>query len=330
MERCIRAGVFVLVVLVVGVVCTVTLSLDVAVHPEAALRSFQRYCDRVSFDHDPARPHFVPWLPSDSVRSRRVGVVPNRLRFPEHVVFTTQNNKPRYQRAYAKAYEVLKDMRVRVGIFNANNVRVNAYGYPYLKDMYLAMMETYPWAHTYTYVNADILFNATAFLQTADALVYASLDGALSTRFLAVGHRRNVAWDASDDFGALLNMSVQFQDDAQDYFITSRALWDWRDLPDLVVGRRAYDNWLVQCAVTLPGVDAVDVTLTNPAVHLTVRSNKDGHSGVSVADVDYNNIVIAREDPKWHPHLGRMSACPMYTELNNGAVRISMRRRRRR
>ena len=51
-----------------------------------------------------------------------------------------------------------------------------------------------------------------------------------------------------------------FANDAEDYFIYSRGGEDWSHIPDFVVGRRAYDNWLVDHAYHDPLVDLVDGT----------------------------------------------------------------------
>jgi len=60
---------------------------------------------------------------------------------------------------------------------------------------------------------------------------------------------------------------------AQDYFITSPDVWDWRtDIPDLVIGRVGYDNWLVDQAFHLhPRVALVDATKTVAALHQSVE-----------------------------------------------------------
>lgn len=260
----------------------------------------------------------VPERPSKRHMLRRVH--PSKIRNPEHVLFTTHGNKPGYEEAYRIAQDAVNHMPVRSLFFT--HTRKNQYGYPYIKDMYLEAMQMFPFADTYTYYNSDILFNGTEFLRTVDALVEASRSGVLSSRFLAVGYRRNVRWNVSTEWDELVGASVRFQDDAQDFFIASNGVWDWSAIPDLVIGRRAYDNWLVQRAVRTEGVDAVDVSATLTALHLTVRGNMDGHEGTERDNVDFNMRVIETHDPKWSYFHGRMSACPKRTRLNSTVVVI--------
>ena len=35
---------------------------------------------------------------------------------------------------------------------------------------------------------------------------------------------------------------------SEDYFLTSKYIWNWNDIPDFIVGRQGYDNWLVDNA----------------------------------------------------------------------------------
>jgi hypothetical protein len=71
--------------------------------------------------------------------------------------------------------------------------------------------------------------------------------------------------------------AVPFQDDAQDFFIVMRGGFPWDDIPDFVIGRPGYDNWLVDYTFH-NDVDAVDVTRTLHAIHQTgVDGNKAGH-----------------------------------------------------
>ncbi|KAK3599737.1 hypothetical protein CHS0354_037210, partial [Potamilus streckersoni] len=57
---------------------------------------------------------------------------------------------------------------------------------------------------------------------------------------------------------------------AEDYFITSTS-YPWKDIPDIVIGRRAYDNWLVLNARTMMH-RVLDATETILAVHQTTNA----------------------------------------------------------
>jgi hypothetical protein len=59
---------------------------------------------------------------------------------------------------------------------------------------------------------------------------------------------------------------VCVQSDAEDYFIVRGAGFDWAGgVPPFVIGRVAYDNWLVDYAVH--HFETVDATVTVKAVH---------------------------------------------------------------
>jgi len=64
---------------------------------------------------------------------------------------------------------------------------------------------------------------------------------------------------------------------AIDYFVTTRDGYPWADIPDFVIGRPAYDNWLVTNAL-LRDLAVVDATETILAIHQTDRDgNFAGH-----------------------------------------------------
>ena len=75
----------------------------------------------------------------------------------------------------------------------------------------------------------------------------------------------------------MMPRAVPFQDDAQDFFIVSRNGFPWDSIPDFVIGRPGYDNWLVDY-VYHNGIDSVDVTKTLHAIHQTgIDGNMAGH-----------------------------------------------------
>jgi hypothetical protein len=56
------------------------------------------------------------------------------------------------------------------------------------------------------------------------------------------------------------------QEAAQDYFIVTRDAYQWSThVPPFVVGRVAYDNWLLDYAIH--HFDSIDVTATVTAIH---------------------------------------------------------------
>ena len=82
---------------------------------------------------------------------------------------------------------------------------------------------------------------------------------------LLVGRRTNVdfhAHETIDSDAACLEKAkkgVLFLSHAQDYFIYSRGTRDWGKMPGFVVGRRAYDNWIVDN--TFHGTDTGTLSL---------------------------------------------------------------------
>ena len=81
---------------------------------------------------------------------------------------------------------------------------------------------------------------------------------------------------------------------AQDYFIMSRSLFDWSQIPSFVIGRRGYDNALVDWAYH--HATLVDATATITALHQTTAdgdyagwSNKDGEYNVNLPHVVFDH-----------------------------------------
>lgn len=151
---------------------------------------------------------------------------------------------------------------------------------------------------------------------------------------LLVGRRTNVLYNgqrlASDDDVKALAASHGrlFQTDAQDYFFYSRGAENWSHLPDFVVGRRAYDNWLVDHAFHDANIALVDASRTILALHLTSKDgNKAGHrKGV---DNDWNVQALNPATNKKIHHgewdHGTTNHCPFFTVQL--ASEIAIRRR---
>ena len=99
---------------------------------------------------------------------------------------------------------------------------------------------------------------------------------------MTVANGRVITDAASADalFHTLLQSAKAFQPDAEDYFITRRGTFPWESIPALVVGRVAYDNWIVDWAVHHE-VDTIDLSQTLHAIHQTGSDgNMAGHSTV--------------------------------------------------
>ena len=100
---------------------------------------------------------------------------------------------------------------------------------------------------------------------------------------LIVGKRTNTEFhsqvlESDEDVVKLAKNGKLFQADAQDYFLYSRAARDWNLMPGFVVGRRAYDNWLVDNAYHDEGMDLIDASNTILAVHLTAADGNKANA----------------------------------------------------
>ena len=144
---------------------------------------------------------------------------------------------------------------------------------PILKDMFKMAMNSYktPW---YGYSNGDILF-MDDFLNTMHGI---NVTIGATQRVLVTGRRTNVEHFTKDiditDFTALRKFAqengVLYKTDAEDFFIASQS-FPWNETAPVVVGRPAYDNWLVGHARCNLKTIVIDATDTIMAVHQTTR-----------------------------------------------------------
>mmetsp|Transcript_67140 Transcript_67140/g.160137 ORF Transcript_67140/g.160137 Transcript_67140/m.160137 type:complete len:1001 (+) Transcript_67140:245-3247(+) len=135
------------------------------------------------------------------------------------------------------------------------------------------------------YVNADILFT-TGLIKTLLEVrrLWRAQVIKHERRLLLIGQRTNYAMDLTNvvkteaDIQEMARKGMLFTKLAEDYFIMSRGAVDWDKVPDFVIGRRAYDNWLVDHSYH-DGIDIIDCTRTTLALHQTgADGNKAGHS----------------------------------------------------
>lgn len=179
------------------------------------------------------------------------------------------------------------------------NVSHNAYGTPLFGSI-LHDVDTMcpPEVPFIGYANADIMFNDGLImtLQTLD-----QWQKNANKPFLAVGKRSN--YDVRGPLSTHMIAHVQsepFTDNAQDYFILSRYGLDWKDLPPYVIGRRGYDNALVNWAHHHHTL--VDLSETVLALHQTVEDgnsaghtdrNQDKEYNVNLDGVEYDHGLIS-------------------------------------
>ena len=90
---------------------------------------------------------------------------------------------------------------------------------------------------------------------------------------------------------------VLFQSDAEDYFIFTKATFDWSEIRDVVIGRPGYDNYLVsQVHHKKPSISFVDIT---NALIVTHQTDVDGvKAGHRKSKDRYYNMKLIRGDWK--------------------------------
>lgn len=179
---------------------------------------------------------------------------------------------------------VVRDMVRPLGIEIVSEFETSPYGMPYVRSMF---QQAFLRSRTLFvgYTNADILYNS-ALIDTLRAVKAAVDVGILQQRVLITGRRTNTR--VADDLRVghpemlqspvTLDATIQamaargelFGPDAEDYFITTPGTFLWEEIPDFIVGRPGYDNWLVGYAGRKPSqMSLLDATRTVPAVHQT-------------------------------------------------------------
>lgn len=167
--------------------------------------------------------------------------------------------------------------------------RSNHFDTPTLRDMYFRAMQLSKTAY-YGFCNGDILFNE-GLLETMNTMLQykhqlnMTLIVGRRTNFQATGSK---AYKFSDVTAIAAEKGTLFQIDAEDYFLIKHGEFPWNKVPALVIGRPAYDNFLVAMAIRNK-LDTVDATKTLLALHQT---GKDGnYAGHKSKDSKYNKQV---------------------------------------
>ena len=166
---------------------------------------------------------------------------------------------------------------------------------PVLRSMFLhaqTINETTPF---YGYANGDILFDRD-LVTTLEAVNRAR------NRFkqiFVIGQRIDYNFKRNQELRNLSTVSrlasagKLHPSNAQDYFITTHSGFPWESIPDFVVGRVGYDNWLVATAINR-NFSVIDVTATVTALHQTGRDgNAAGRNIKRDIDDKYINYHLA-------------------------------------
>lgn len=157
--------------------------------------------------------------------------------------------------------------------------RVNDAGTPFLKDMYRTVFDKYQ-SMLYGFANGDILFDK-GIIKTLRGIQQKMQT--LDNNVLLTGRRTNVLVDLNGSVTAKHFKPELLQTLAQekgrlipafaiDYFFFTKegCSLNWSSLVDVVIGRPAYDSYLVGMALQ-QGVNVVDCTRTLLAVHISQR-----------------------------------------------------------
>ncbi|XP_048752638.1 uncharacterized protein LOC125664123 [Ostrea edulis] len=187
-------------------------------------------------------------------------------------------------------------------------------GVPVLKHMYLDTISVYN-STFYAYANGDILFTDTLLI-TLMAILNSSVNK--SHPLMIIGRRTNVdnvtSTDAENQSTLIETTDARgslFTAWGEDYFITMKN-FPWKDIPEVIVGRRAYDNWLVLDARKRGNV--IDATETLLAVHqTTIQGN---YEGLKHQDKDYNHNLLVKMYRHLHYAAGKTSCAEFITRYN--------------
>ena len=231
--------------------------------------------------------------------------------------------------------------------WNVLPIRVTAAdGIPVLKFMYEDVMAAYNTTF-YAYSNSDILYTDT-LIDTLASYAY-RLDGELPTKpltdtsihgasllrsrdiqkpVLIIGKRtnvKNVTENEGSTWKGLTSVAQRrgqsFTGDAEDYFITPRN-YPWKDIAEVVIGLRAYDNWIVYYALKQK-YTVIDATSTLLAVHQTTRAGNYESSNHKNKDYDAHLLVKMYKDIKFNA--GRTDCAEYHTKYVLGCIIVMKR-----
>jgi hypothetical protein len=149
----------------------------------------------------------------------------------------------------------------------------------------------------YGFANGDILFGH-SLAETLGAIQNATRRKSV----MVVGQRNNVNfyditagdetfWEPAKIRRHMCEYSKQEGPLSLDYFITSPYGFPWATIPDLVVGRERYDNYLMQMSIYLL-LTTVDGTNSIDNLHLKGKHNSLTHFDLNVTDQKFNENAI--------------------------------------
>lgn len=199
----------------------------------------------------------------------------------EIVVFTNSSDVEKFAQSFgAQTFPIL---------------RHGGGGSPVLKWMFLTVMKKYQNSKLFGFVNSDILFTD-KLIKTLETVIQIKN---MSKPLFLVGRRinvKNVVPKEAKSFSEIeriaKNRGALFGANAEDYFITNKA-FPWKDIIDVVVGRIAYDNWIVGHVICKLHIDVIDLSETVIAVHQTTEKGGN-YEGFKSKYTHYNNALFKK------------------------------------
>lgn len=140
---------------------------------------------------------------------------------------------------------------------------------PVLKFMILDAMKLFPKSNFYGFANSDILFDSGLIetLKGTKHLVPAQFPLLILGQRTNLNVMRGVRFTNPDSVLQAAKNGSLMKGIAIDYFITN-TLFPWNKVPDLVVGRITYDNWMVYFGISQNAI-VIDASKTLTALHQT-------------------------------------------------------------
>ncbi len=189
-------------------------------------------------------------------------------------------------------------------------------GVPVLKDMYNVTSEKYP-SPFIGFANADTMFG-NSLVETLVGLTQNNKTLVHGRMSLIVGRRRRIqdfkindtSGEYVDSIAPHLKMYPKF---AQDYFLFGNGgKFHWDRVPDFVVGRLGYDNWLVVMAQRW-NIILIDGTETLHNLH---QVGKDGISSSRVLNKGKNKLLNYEAAGFKFSYRGGTTACASWRSVN--------------
>ena len=187
----------------------------------------------------------------------------------------------------SKRYVLSEDKKTRALAESKDDIKsdgeitiISKYHVPTYRSIFQRVIELES-SGFFVFTNIDLLFTS-SLTKTIAAVSDWVRHGTDISKILLVGRRFNHVFGShnrlklseSDDWEEKVEnlKGKQWQEDAVDYFIVTSDAFDFSedgDIPPMVVGGTAFDNWLLQKALLTPDITVIDTTSTVTAIHQT-------------------------------------------------------------